>query len=71
MTARGIWYLEDRVMVPSADFVLSGTALYADTYRRTPRGWQISHTGYERIYEERRTLTTGVLQSFTSRFDPA
>ncbi|MDA8340967.1 MAG: nuclear transport factor 2 family protein [Actinomycetota bacterium] len=66
--ATGIWYLEDRVIVPAADFVLSGTALYEDTYSRTAAGWRIRHTGYRRIYEEHRRHSTGELLSFTSRF---
>ena len=67
--ATGIWYLEDRVIVPAADFMLTGTALYEDVYVRTPAGWRIRHTGYRRIYEERRRHSTGELLSFTSRFE--
>ena len=34
-TASGIWYLQDRVIVPEYDFMLIGAAFYRDTYRRT------------------------------------
>lgn len=68
-TASGTWYLEDRVMVPAADLVLGGTALYEDAYVVDDGMWRIKHTGYVRIYEERRKFSTGELLSFTSRFD--
>lgn len=49
--ATGTWYLEDKVIVPDARFVLEGAAFYSDRYRRTPEGWRIAHTGYRRTYE--------------------
>ena len=67
--AAGTWYLEDRLIVPGADFELHGAAIYADRYRRGPEGWRISHTGYERIFEERRRRSTGEVLRFTSMFD--
>ena len=36
--AQGTWYLQDRVIVPSADVEIGGTAFYEDRYRRTRRG---------------------------------
>ena len=48
-TAR--WYLEDKVIVPELDFVLEGAAFYNDRYVRTPDGWRIAHTGYQRTFE--------------------
>ena len=48
-TAR--WYLEDKVIVPDLDFVIEGAAFYTDRCVRTPHGWRISHTGYERTFE--------------------
>ena len=66
--ATGTWYLQDRVIVPAADFELSGTAFYEDRYRRTPDGWRIAHTGYTRVFEEQRTHSTLEVRSFTSRF---
>ena len=68
-TATGIWYLEDRVIVPAFDLVLAGTALYEDEYVIDDGEWRIRHTGYQRIYEERRRMKTGELISFKSRFD--
>ncbi len=49
--ATGTWYLQDRVIVPDFNFMLYGAAFYHDRYRRTPDGWRISATGYERTYE--------------------
>ena len=49
--ATGRWYLEDRVLVPDARFVLEGAAFYDDRYVRTVDGWLIEHTGYRRTYE--------------------
>lgn len=54
--AEGIWYLQDRVIVPELDFMLIGAAFYHDRYRRTADGWQISATGYERTYEATMSL---------------
>jgi hypothetical protein len=49
--ATGIWYLQDRVIVPDFNFMLYGAGFYHDRYRRTPDGWRISATGYQRTYE--------------------
>lgn len=49
--ATGSWYLQDRILVPAAEFMLIGAAYYSDRYRRTEAGWQISATGYSRTYE--------------------
>jgi len=67
--AIGCWYLEDRVVVRSADLVIAGTALYEDRYVRRQGTWRISHTGYRRIFEEQRRWSTGQTQQFRSRFD--
>ena len=67
-TAEGIWYLEDRVIIPAADLEIAGTAFYEDRYRLTPEGWRIAHTGYVRVFEEHRTHSTLALRSFRSRF---
>lgn len=69
-TATGTWYLSDKVFVPAYDFALAGTALYEDRYRCVGGEWKISHTGYVRIYEERRKHSSGELVSFKSRFQP-
>lgn len=49
--ATGTWYLEDRVLVPELALVLQGAAFYTDRYARTPDGWRIRRTGYERTFE--------------------
>ena len=49
--AEGRWYLQDRVIVPDHNFMLFGAAFYRDRYRKTPDGWKICATGYERTYE--------------------
>ena len=66
--AEGIWYLQDRVIVPAADVEIHGTAFYDDRYRLTEEGWRIAHTGYTRVFEERRTHSTFEVRSFVSRF---
>lgn len=50
-TARGAWYLEDRVWFLDGDMVLHGAAFYADEYRKEGGAWKISATGYERTFE--------------------
>jgi len=50
-TAQGRWYLHDQVISAEHRFRLEGAAFYLDRYRRTPEGWRISHTGYERTFE--------------------
>ena len=54
--ANGVWYLQDRVMVTEFNFMLFGAGFYKDTYRRTPEGWKISATGYDRTYEATMSL---------------
>ncbi|HPG25045.1 MAG: nuclear transport factor 2 family protein [Spirochaetaceae bacterium] len=58
-TARGTWYLEDRVINPGparpempARSILSGAAFYADEYEKRDGAWVITRTGYERTYFE-------------------
>jgi SnoaL-like domain len=62
-TASGRWYLEDRVIVPAHDFEIHGTALYEDRYTKVDGSWKISHTGYERIYEEHIRYSSGSVRS--------
>lgn len=70
-TATGTWYLQDRVIIPSADLEIGGTAFYSDRYVKTDDGWRIAHTGYMRVFEEHRTHSTLAVRSFTSRFAPS
>jgi len=64
--ATGRWYLEDRVIFAAHDFDLHGTALYDDRYTKADGTWKIAHTGYQRIYEERRRYSTGAVISLTA-----
>ena len=54
--AEGTWYLQDRVIAPSFNFMLIGAGFYHDRYRRTPDGWKISATGYDRTYDASMSL---------------
>lgn len=56
--ATAIWYLQDRVIVAEADFMLIGAAFYQDRYRRTADGWKISATRYDRTYEATMSVAT-------------
>ena len=67
-SATGTWYLQDRVVVPAFDLEIGGTAFYADEYAKIGGRWLISHTGYERVFEERRVHSTMEVRSFRSRF---
>ena len=49
--AEATWYLQDRVIVPEYNFMLFGAGFYHDRYRRTPDGWKICATGYDRTYD--------------------
>jgi len=58
-SARGSWYLEDRVINPGPDqpempghSILTGAAFYSDEYVKIHGSWKISLTGYERTYME-------------------
>jgi hypothetical protein len=67
--ATGVWYLFDRVIIPTADLEIGGTAFYEDRYAKTGDGWRIAHTGYMRVFEEHRVHSTMTIKSFSSRFD--
>ena len=49
--ATGRWYLHDQVISAAYRFKLEGAAFYEDSYVRTPGGWKVAHTGYERTFE--------------------
>lgn len=52
-TATAMWALMDRVIMTEYRFLLDGASTYHDRYVRGADGrWRISHTGYERIYEQ-------------------
>lgn len=54
--ATATWYLQDRVIGADFNFMLIGAAFYRDRYRRTPDGWRISATGYDRTYDATMSL---------------
>jgi hypothetical protein len=49
--ATGIWALSDVVLDDEQRFLLTGTGYYEDRYARTPDGWRIAETRYDRGYE--------------------
>jgi len=51
-SARGTWYLEDKVLFLDANTVLRGAAFYSDEYVKVAGRWKIRSTGYERTFEE-------------------
>jgi hypothetical protein len=67
--ATGVWYLEDRVLMPDHRLVLEGAAFYEDRYVRTAAGWRIAHTGYRRTYEA--TTSMDELPSYRLTIGPA
>jgi ketosteroid isomerase-like protein len=51
-TARGTWYLDDKVIVLEHRLLITGAAFYDDEYVRGADGrWRIARTGYVRSYE--------------------
>lgn len=52
-SARGVWRLTDHVHRPGAGSLLVGSGIYEDTYRRTPDGWKIAKSTYDRLVELR------------------
>ena len=56
-TARGTWYLEDKVIITEHRLLLTGAAFYDDEYARGAAGsWLITRTGYVRSYEAVQSL---------------
>jgi hypothetical protein len=51
-SARGVWSLQDVVIDTEHKFTIRGASFYDDVYVKTPGGWRIKSTGYERIFEE-------------------
>jgi hypothetical protein len=58
VNARGLWYLTDTFIHLRENVVTEGSALYRDEYLKTPDGWRIRFSTYERIYERVERLTT-------------
>ena len=51
-TATGTWGLEDVVIITDHALEIRGAAFYSDRYTKVDGEWRISHTGYQRLYEE-------------------
>lgn len=51
-TARGIWALQDYLIITQANMSLRGASFYHDEYIKVNGEWKIKHTGYKRIFEE-------------------
>lgn len=74
-TARGTWYLEDIVFNVGeanehnpARSAMVGTGIYHDEYVKRDDAWQISLTGYERIFEYRAPMhADGVMRTRWNR----
>jgi bile-acid 7alpha-dehydratase len=52
-TARGIWALEDYLIIAQANTGLRGAAFYQDEYVKVNGEWKIKSTGYDRTFQER------------------
>ena len=52
-TARGIWALEDYLIMTQSNTGLRGAAFYKDEYVKVDGEWKIKSTGYDRIFQER------------------
>lgn len=68
-TATGRWYLHDQVISAEYRFKLEGAAFYEDRYARTPEGWKVSHTGYQRTFEATYSLDDTPGFRLKSRWD--
>ena len=51
-SARGIWYLQDKVLNLHNNTILNGAGFYHDHYIKVDGQWLISETGYQRTFEE-------------------
>lgn len=49
--ARGVWAMEDTIILTDLDLTIEGAAFYEDRYVKVDGTWLIDHTGYRRTYE--------------------
>jgi len=68
-SAKGVWALDDVVVDTQWNITIRGASFYDDTYVRTEAGWLISHTGYERIYEEYEPRSADIKMLQVKSFD--
>lgn len=50
-SATGTWYLQDMILDLTNNVRLYGTGIYSDEYVKAGGKWEISRTGYHRIFE--------------------
>ena len=49
--AKGVWALEDTVVMEEWNLLLQGAAFYEDAYRKVDGRWLFARTGYRRTFE--------------------
>lgn len=57
-TATGTWYLHDIFINLDEQTLLTGSALYEDTYIKVNGSWRVQRTGYKRLLEMIEPLTS-------------
>jgi hypothetical protein len=51
-TARGVWALDDVVVMTDFELTIRGCSFYEDEYVKRAGEWRIRKTGYKRVFEE-------------------
>lgn len=69
-SATGVWYLQDYVIDTQDNWLLFGTAIYEDKYRKVNGEWLICYTGYQRIFEQVATEIPSWLKLTQNMFQP-
>ena len=68
--AIGKWYLQDLVFNKEQNWMLFGTAIYTDHYKKQDGKWQICRTEYERIMETINAPIPATLSFTYNMFEP-
>lgn len=69
--ARGIWYLDDKVLDYKLGTIVTGTAIYYDRYTKIDGEWRIQHIGYQRIWMRLEKLDNSRVIEARTMFDEA